>query len=238
LSGDQTDSSQQQPVPGGPVAVPGQQAYTPGQLQPGDPGYAPGALQPGQPGYQVMPYGSAANPPSGAPTPQATPPQPGQRPFGSGGGPYNSPNYPPFALPGMPNNLIGNPSANVTAPVAGSNQSGGSFSSGSTSLGGFGATTTAGAIGGVASKFEAKGIKIYKDHSKYNEWEFLYDPRQEIVAQQGGVQVPAGTQALPGQQPGASGFSTSIGTPLGTQPGTQSGTQPGTPQPGSPTPTN
>ncbi len=30
-------------------------------------------------------------------------------------------------------------------------------------------------IAGVASKSEAAGIKLYKDHSKYKEWEFIYD---------------------------------------------------------------
>jgi type II secretory pathway pseudopilin PulG len=236
LSGGQTDYSQQQPVPGGPVAVPGQQAYTPGQQQPGDPN-APGALQPGQPGYPLMLNGSPVGQPSSAPNQQGMPPQPGQRLYAPGGPPYNSPNYPPFALPGMPNSLIGTQTPNSMVQATGNNQSSGSSSSGSVfSAGGFG-TTVGGAIGGVASKYEAQGIKVYKDHSKYNEWEFLYDPRQEIVAQ-GGVQVPAGTQALPGQQPGASGFSTSMGTPLGTQSGAQSGTTPATPQPGSSSPSN
>jgi hypothetical protein len=81
-------------------------------------------------------------------------------------------------------------------------------------------------IAGVASKVEAEGIKIYKEHSKYNEWEFIYDPRQELVgllgpqAQPGGPVVDqTGLSGAPGfsQQPGAS--------PQGT---TQSGTQPGT----------
>ena len=39
-----------------------------------------------------------------------------------------------------------------------------------------------GGIAGVASKLEAEGIKVYGDRTKYNEWEFVYDPRQERSA--------------------------------------------------------
>jgi hypothetical protein len=53
-----------------------------------------------------------------------------------------------------------------------------------------------GGIAGVASKLEAEGIKVYGDRTKYNEWEFVYDPRQERSAAgvtrgvQGGSQSP------------------------------------------------
>jgi hypothetical protein len=40
----------------------------------------------------------------------------------------------------------------------------------------------AGGIGGVASRLESESIKIYNDRSKYNEWEFIYDPRQDRTA--------------------------------------------------------
>ena len=83
-------------------------------------------------------------------------------------------------------------------------------------------------IAGVASKYQASGIKIYKDHAKYNEWEFIYDPRDEIIALGG---------ALPTQPPtdqtglsGSPGYSQS-GAPPGGQPGTQPVTQPGTSNP-------
>ena len=200
------DDSQQQAVPGQPVYIP------PGgvALQPGDPGYNPGQLQPGQPGYQ---------------------PQPGGRLFQPGGQAYGNPSqplYPPVSLPGMPNGGIGGNQTGGT-PAAGSGQSSGSSpSSGQSSFGGgFGMTSGGGGAGiaGVASKYEALGIKIYKDHAKYNEWEFIYDPRDEILALGG---------ALPQQPPtdqtglsGAPGFSQPGGPP-----GAQPGTQPGTPQPG------
>jgi hypothetical protein len=37
-------------------------------------------------------------------------------------------------------------------------------------------------IAGVASKFEADAIKVYNDRSRYNEWEFVYDYRQDQLA--------------------------------------------------------
>jgi hypothetical protein len=92
--------------------------------------------------------------------------------------------------------------------------------------GGFGTMSAGGAgIAGVASKYQASGIKIYKDHAKYNEWEFIYDPRDEIVAMGGSPLPPAGDQT---GLSGSPGFSQPIGTPLGGQPGTQPVTQPGT----------
>lgn len=42
----------------------------------------------------------------------------------------------------------------------------------------------AGGIAGVASKLESESIKVYNDRSKYNEWEFTYDPRQDRTANQ------------------------------------------------------
>jgi hypothetical protein len=40
----------------------------------------------------------------------------------------------------------------------------------------------AGGIAGVASKLESESIKIYNERSSYNEWEFIYDPRQDRTA--------------------------------------------------------
>jgi len=37
-------------------------------------------------------------------------------------------------------------------------------------------------IAGVASKLEAQAIKVYNDRNKYNEWEFIYDPRLDALA--------------------------------------------------------
>ena len=80
-------------------------------------------------------------------------------------------------------------------------------------------------IAGVASTLERKGIKIYNEKQKYNEWEFIYDltkdtkgtagttgiagaPQQGTQAQQQGQQTPAtqspfgGQSAFGGQQTG------------------------------------
>lgn len=48
----------------------------------------------------------------------------------------------------------------------------------------------AGGIAGVASRLESESIKIYNDRSKYNEWEFIYDPRQDRTARVASVQGP------------------------------------------------
>ena len=37
----------------------------------------------------------------------------------------------------------------------------------------------AGGIAGVASKLDQKSIKTYDERSKYDEWEFIYDPRKD-----------------------------------------------------------
>ncbi len=102
----------------------------------------------------------------------------------------------------------------------------------------------AGGIAGVASKLESESIKIYNDRSKYNEWEFIYDPRQDrmanVAAMQGqqqnrgpnmpGTSVPPPRPHgpnLPGPQSPGPGFPPGMNTPGGPQ-GPGGG---GTPQP-------
>ncbi len=51
-----------------------------------------------------------------------------------------------------------------------------------------------GGIAGVASKYEGEAIKRYNERSKFDEWEFVYDRRNDRSAQQ---QMPGG---MPGQQ--------------------------------------
>jgi type II secretory pathway pseudopilin PulG len=98
----------------------------------------------------------------------------------------------------------------------------------------------AGGIGGVASKLEAESIKVYNDRSKYNEWEFIYDPRQDRTASQAsmmnqqnrGPNLPGTSGPLPGQpgtnNPGRGGPQGPGGPNFGGQPGFGFG---GTPQP-------
>jgi hypothetical protein len=77
----------------------------------------------------------------------------------------------------------------TAAPGAGTSQAGGPPSA----LGG--------GLVGVATKSEMEGIRRYKDHSNYSEWEFLYDPKdakgqgQGSGTQQGGTGNAAGNAA-------------------------------------------
>ena len=59
-----------------------------------------------------------------------------------------------------------------------------------------------GGIAGVASKAENEGIKIYRKKTKYKEWEFIYDPKQDMTspANRGGIAQP-GFGGGPVQQP-------------------------------------
>jgi hypothetical protein len=60
------------------------------------------------------------------------------------------------------------------------------------------APTIGGGLAGVASKREQEGIKVYKDRSKYNEWEFVYDiTKDQSRAGAGGQQQ---SQQQQGQQ--------------------------------------
>ncbi len=67
-------------------------------------------------------------------------------------------------------------------------------------------------LAGVASELDADSIKVYNDRTKYNEWEFLYDPRQDrtaVAAAQPVGQTPVGVVPagvapggqIPGPQP-------------------------------------
>jgi hypothetical protein len=71
----------------------------------------------------------------------------------------------------------------------------------------------AGGIGGVASKLESESIKIYNDRSKYNEWEFIYDPRTEL------------TTVVPGGATPPAGMGTPVGPGVPTQPNPRQGGQ-------------
>ena len=93
--------------------------------------------------------------------------------------------------------------------------------------------TVGGGIAGVASTFTGPTIKAYLDHTKYEEWEFIFQPQQQQAA-------PAQANPLGAQTGNGNNSNNSGGTSSGFNPnqfaipGTpQSGT-PGTPQPGLP----
>jgi len=164
-------------------------------VQPGQPGFQAPPGFPGQPGLQSGLPGQSGLPLGfpGVPAQQSTDPnQPGQPQFpgqqavqaGAGGIPAAPP--------------AGNAAANMiqqllTTPRQPPSTSG--FTTGST-----------GGIAGVASTAEGKGIHVVNDHTKYKEWEFVYDLKKDPtvvgasgVAQQQQVQQ----QIQQAQQPGA-----------------------------------
>lgn len=208
-SGQQFNYPQQVTAPPGaqpafPPGVTGQMGTAP--MQPGayPPGAFPGA-QPQRPGASGI--GSPAAGSEAARIIQQLLMTP--RPGGLAGLP-----------PGAPGSTFG------PGPGAGPGQPGGSFSlMGPGGAAGAGPTFGAG-IAGVASKSEARGIKVYNDRETYNEWEFVYDYRRDPLlmgaAAGAGVPglpgaVPAGAQAGQpgafGQQPGAFGQPNAFGQP-------------------------
>jgi hypothetical protein len=164
--GDQ--GQQEQPIAQDPGAVqPGQ----PVQFQPGQPGQpSPGAQVGTQPGFLPpipgLPAGTGSIPSPPVPPSGIAPPAPAQSGQQAGTGTSASPGA------GMIDRMLRQP-----APQ---------------SAFGFSGQTIGAGIAGVASKFEARGIKVYNDRTKYNEWEFVYDPRKDMAN-------PMGPQ--PGLQP-------------------------------------
>jgi hypothetical protein len=70
-----------------------------------------------------------------------------------------------------------------------------------------------GGIGGVASKVERKGIKVYNDRTDYNEWEFVFDLSKEMRNALPGTQPQTGQQPSSGVQPAATVPSGPISAP-------------------------
>ena len=75
-----------------------------------------------------------------------------------------------------------------------------------------GSPAIGGGIAGVASTLEAEGIKVYNDRTKYNEWEFIYDMKQDKTAF---GMTPGGPGQVMGPGPGAGGMGPN--TPFGPQ---------------------
>ncbi len=161
------------PQPGAPPAVPGAPQYgqpgvitpvqprispqSPRSPRPATPAYpsqgVPGLPGPYGPPTPISPSGRIGTPPTGA-QPARPPGSPGT-PATPGGGPNPALSIIQQILTTpRPGGLAG-----ITGPAAG---------------GGIG-----GGIAGVASTYEAEGIKVYNDHTKYNEWEFIYDYRED-----------------------------------------------------------
>jgi hypothetical protein len=68
-------------------------------------------------------------------------------------------------------------------------------------MGGMGGQVIGGGIAGVASTLEQDSIKIYDEHQKYNEWEFIYDPAKDRTG--AGVNAAGGVPGTPANQMGS-----------------------------------
>lgn len=173
---------------------------------PGIPGvpFNPGAQQPVTP-----------SDPSGQGAPVGNP-----NPFGQPGG---YPNQPGGYPPGLPSQGSSNQAADLIRNLLTQPRS--MPSSQPTSAGSQIAT---GSIAGVASKVERRGIKIYNERNKYNEWEFIYDFSKDRTGAGQLAGMMGSGQQQPGQQvtntPGSSGpfgsggFGSSFGSGFGSQP--------------------
>jgi hypothetical protein len=222
-----TDPSQQQPQYPGQIQNPpiaGQQFGLPGQTQlPGQPypgqqyqQYAGQPGQPGQPGVYVNPQGVAM--------PQGVSPQPGQ-PYPNA---YN-PGQPPGSLaqgnfnqPGQ-NPALGAIQQALMSPRPATTNSG--FSGGNGIAAGGGTW-----IAGVATTFKGTGIKIVNERHKYQEWEFVYDPKNDknVTGVNPGQNAPGpqAPQNLPGGSSPSFGSSSNSGSSFGSSgtPGASTGT--------------
>jgi type II secretory pathway pseudopilin PulG len=207
------DPNAPQPVsPAYPGVQPGQYpGVQPGQYPGMQPGQYPG-MQPGQyPGMQP------GQPMAGQPGQIVPFPQPGGQvpvPFQA----YAQ--QPPGATPGA---ATPNPALDLIRNLLTSPRQGGPLGAAAQSTG----TQLGGGIAGVASKYEAEGIKVYNEKTAYDEWEFIYDPKNDRALGGGvGTGMMGGAQGLPGQggagmQPGSFGQGQGSGG-FGTQPATQS----------------
>ncbi len=201
-------------VPATPNGVPAPSTNTPGQqgqpTYPGQQGFGGGQpAQPGQPGQPMQggfPAGfqnQANAPPTGAAnlinqiltTPRQQPGQPSQ---GGAVDAFGNPVQNPGAGQ-MQTNAF--PNLNVGTGVGNSNGGTGTGNS-------LGGTVVGGGIAGVASKYEQEGIKLYKERSAYNEWEFVYDMTKDRTRNGGQVQ----NGAVGGQVQGGAGSGTGTGT--------------------------
>lgn len=185
-------------------STPFQQAgvYTPPGQQPGM--YVPPGQQPGmymQPGQQ--PGMPGTQPPGGmyviggmvtSPTP---------------GGPQPSPYNPQIpGMPGVPGAPGGpNPGLDIIQRILTTPRPGG-LPGAAASAG----QIIGGGIAGVATKYEGDSIKIYKDRQKYDEWEFIYDIKEDLQKQMPGGQLPQGQNPL-GAKPSTSSPSMTPETP-------------------------
>jgi hypothetical protein len=214
-----------QPVPGPANAqiFPGVPTGQPPQIGP------PAGIQPVNPAAALFPPGAGQAPSPGGFQPFTSPAA--QNP--PGGGQTFAPGPAGLFQPQQPQTQA-QPSTAGNAPNAAVNAINDQLFRPNQPAAGGAQNPATGGIAGVASTFDGPSIKIYREHSKYNEWEFVYNPaaNQPKLATgaanplgqplgQPGQQQPSGAAnpspfGLPGQQP--AGAANGIGQP-GQQPG-------------------
>ena len=197
--------------PGQPSPYPGQPSPYPGQPYPTGPGGVP--AQPGFPlGIPGIPGFPGSAPGGGVVVPRPSvgvPPPGGYAPISSqtgGAGP---------AFPGQNSSAIKAINDLLTTPRQGG-------------IPGAGAGAAMGpGIVGVASKHEGPGIKVYAERTKYQEWEFVYDPKEEKAPNMSGNQQAPGANGQPGNNPlGSSPSNSPNSSPLSPGMGSGSGNSP------------
>jgi type II secretory pathway pseudopilin PulG len=154
-----------------PQGVIGEQPQTPGTGQPGD----NSAPRPGMPGMPGMPLGMAGVRPGFPPQP-LNPMQ--QQPSAFNQQPQVQPGGVVPGSSGIGTGLNSNNAGIQAVNNALSGQSPG-LSGGNNSA--FKNGPTGGGIAGVASKFKGPSIKVHDEQQRYEKWEFVYDPKQDLA---------------------------------------------------------
>jgi hypothetical protein len=167
----------------------------PGQPNPGYPGQPnyPGQTLPGQPGPPVNSQMGGVSP---------YPIQPG-----SNGNPTGFPQ--PGTTAGQ-----GNAAADMIRNILTTPRPGGMPQANP------GGMTMGGGIAGVASTAEGEGVKVYNDHTLYQEWEFIFDPAKQKQIPNPNVVGAGGTPAdkmNPGTQPQTPGMGPQMGPQMAPQ---------------------
>ena len=239
-----------QPQSEQPAIVPGQPYQFP--TQPG-PGMPFPQVATGQPGAQPQPQ----YPQQFQPQPIPVFPQQGQQPFFPGQNqPPNTPTnmYPTAPVSSQAGGLIPRPIGGGAQTLQGVNVQANTAAIDMIQRaltqprpGGFPGVQTqtqspamGGGIAGVASKFEGETIKVYNDREKFEEWEFVYDMKNDktLTQGQGGLGVPGQGQQgpmRPGQNPQQNspfgspqfpGQRPTLGSPMGPPQGPQPSPRP------------
>ena len=199
VGGSQPYVGSSQPYVGGGAYIGSQPATTPTSVipPPYTPGVNPAPFPPPSSG-PFNPAGVAApvQPPSNPvmnPVPQGFPATPGGPGLGAAGGPQPGPG-------------AGNPGANFINNILTTPRP---ASAGAQPQG----QQIGGGIAGVASKAESPSIMVYNDRTKYDEWEFIFDPTKvPPVPNPNASTIGTPAQNL-GSSPGTPGFGTSPTAP-------------------------